>query len=115
MNKSESNGTVKGTGYRGLDVGNVLGSFRLDISYEDQWNASSWRQENQTCVRDITADINLNMSFNDLYDFEHNPEYNWWQNFWRETIPSYIAGDGTKFHITGSINYNTTVTVIQQQ
>ncbi len=111
-------GQIEGVGYRGLDVGMVLGSFELDLGYTSAWTSSQWSWAGTPWEshgeRTVTvSNLELLMGFTDRYDFRENPQYNWWQNFWRETIPGYIARSGDPYNISGSFTDSFSLTATQ--
>ncbi|MEI6072957.1 MAG: RHS repeat-associated core domain-containing protein [Verrucomicrobiae bacterium] len=100
VDKTASNGTIAGSGSRGLDYGSVLGSYELNINYNSQWTASAWSNNSRT----ITSSVTLQLWINERYDFTPNSTYTAFQNLTREQIPGWIAeysypGQGTPYWI----------------
>jgi len=106
---TQQSGTISGSGFRGLEC-HTMGSFKADFNYNYDWQASEW---NAWGVRDVTATVDIDFTFNDAWDFVTNPSYNFWQNLTREWGPGIIAGDGQAFNITGDFTESFTFTFRQ--
>jgi len=103
VDKAASNGTITGSGSRGLEYGSVLGSYELNINYNSHWTASAWSNNSRT----ITSSVTLQLWINEQYDFTPNSTYTAFQNLTREQIPGWIAeysypGQGTSYWIQAS-------------
>jgi RHS repeat-associated protein len=110
-------GTVSGSGHRGLNTF-VLGSYKLDISYSDTWTATSWKKlgawdalfkcgELGSCSsRQVKANVTINFSFRNAWDFHPHSGYGTVGNFFKETLPGTVVSVGTTkakdFWITGA-------------
>jgi hypothetical protein len=110
VSKTESRGTITGSGSRGWDC-YPLGSFSIVIGYTLEWTATNWNI-NQ---RALNGDVTVNFTFSDKWDFEKNPEYSKWKNLYREKLPGFVAGHGTPFIIYGNLENKVKISLIQRQ
>ena len=80
---------------RGLSC-HTLGSYSVNIEY----NHPVCHGENR---------VNVHLWGYDSWDFEDNKGYNAFENFIKERIPGFIAGDGKAFNITYDFNHIITI------
>jgi len=65
----------------------TLGNFHANISYS-------------FVPKHGVNSVRVYFSGKDTWDFDWNSSYNFWQNLFKEEIPSWIAVDGKEFDIT---------------
>jgi len=75
----------------------TLGSYYANISYS-------------FIPKNGNNSVRVNFMGSDRWDFDWNSGYNFWQNLFKEEIPSWIAGDGEPFNITFDFYDDITVT-----
>jgi RHS repeat-associated protein len=89
----------------------ALGSYGLGVNYTAWWSATGWANRQRT----VNANVNLTLTLSEVWDFETNPNYNFFENLLREWIPGWIAGDGHPFTITGTLNETLNLSVVQNE
>jgi len=96
-------------GYRGMNC-YPLGSFKMDIiNYSVKWTATDCNNQK----REVIGTLIVTFIFDDNWDFEKNPQYGAWKNFYRENLPSIYAGCGAAFSIYGTIKNETKISITQ--
>src|SRR5690606_20849239 len=90
----------------------TLGSYGLSLTYDATWNAGPWKKRwhsfiTGSCYREVSTNVTVNFNLYTDWNFKWNPQYGWFKNITRETIPGWIAGArGTPadFYISGNLS-----------
>ena len=104
-----TSGTIQRSGGTiGISTGNnAVGNIDLVYAaYTVSWTASA-----SSGQRTITGTATRNATFNDRYDFVYDPNNK--KTIFTDVIPSWIAGTGRPFNITGSLTDTVSATADQ--
>lgn len=123
--KNQTTGTFSNAG--GSFVGQLesmtLGSYGLNIQYTLTWNAGPWQSRWHNfltggCCREVSTNVTVNLHNITDWNFQWNPQYSWFDNVTRETIPGWIAGargNPAGFDISLNLTETYNLTVEQDQ